>query len=208
MLHIVTVCTGNVCRSPLASYMLAERLADLNIRVTSAGTGARPGMPMPHEAIRLGTERGASARLLGQHRAHVVTKEQLRDADLVLAMARSHRRAVVEIYPAVARKTFAVREFARLAADVSDDQVRAAVAQAGSGAAAPVRGFTSAIAAVASRRGITFAPKDLDEEDVVDPFGRSVQTYERALDQLEPGLVAVERVVRLAATQLSEETVV
>src|SRR5690606_17245040 len=37
---ILTVCTGNICRSPLAETVLATRLADLDVRVHSAGTQA------------------------------------------------------------------------------------------------------------------------------------------------------------------------
>src|SRR5690606_12746543 len=48
--NILTVCTGNICRSPLAEAVLASRLADLDLRVHSAGTQALVGHGMPPEA--------------------------------------------------------------------------------------------------------------------------------------------------------------
>ena len=46
MIEVLTVCTGNVCRSPLAEALLRERLAPLDIRVRSAGTRALIGSAM------------------------------------------------------------------------------------------------------------------------------------------------------------------
>ena len=125
-------------------------------------------------------------------------------ADLVLAMTRDHRREIVELDPSRVRMAFTVRELARLAADVSDDELRAAAsAVAGSGSAvsadAEARArFAAALAVVAGRRGLVLPPASPDDDDVIDPYGRSTATYERSADEMAPGLAAVERIVRVA----------
>lgn len=195
MLEILTVCTGNICRSPLAAQLLATRLADLDVAVSSAGARAREGMPMTPEAAALAVDRGVDPARTAAHGARYLTPAHVRGADLVLAMARDHRREIVELDPSRLRSAFTAREFARLAADVSDDEVRAATAAAG---ADPQERFAAALTVIAGRRGITLPPASPDDDDVVDPYGRSAETYERSAAELEPGLVAVERIVRIA----------
>lgn len=197
MLEILTVCTGNICRSPLAAQLLATRLADLPVRVSSAGARARDGMPMTPEAADLALARGVDPALVAAHGARYLTPVHVRTADLVLAMARDHRREVVELDPSRMRQAFTAREFARLAADLSDDDLRTAAATAGEGAP-PRERFAAALGAIAGRRGITLPPASPEDDDVIDPYGRSAATYERSAAELEPGLVAVERVVRIA----------
>ena len=52
---VLTVCTGNICRSPLAELILAASLSDIpDVRVESAGTGALVGHGMPDPALRGG----------------------------------------------------------------------------------------------------------------------------------------------------------
>lgn len=204
MLDILTVCTGNICRSPLAAQLLATRLADLGVTVSSAGTRARGGTPMTPEAQALAADRGVPSSLSVDHAARYLTPAHVAAADLVLAMTRDHRREIVELDPSRVRTAFTVRELARLAADVSDDELRAAAsAVAGSGSAVSTEAdararFAAALAVVAGRRGLVLPPASPDDDDVIDPYGRSTATYERSADEMAPGLAAVERIVRVA----------
>lgn len=202
MLDILTVCTGNICRSPLAAQLLATRLADLGVTVSSAGTRARGGTPMTPEAQALAADRGIPSSLSAEHAARYLTPAHVAAADLVLAMTRDHRREIVELDPSRVRTAFTVRELARLAADVSDDELRAAasaVAGSGSAVSAEARArFAAALAVVAGRRGLVLPPASPDDDDVIDPYGRSTATYERSADEMAPGLAAVERIVRVA----------
>lgn len=202
MLDILTVCTGNICRSPLAAQLLATRLADLGVTVSSAGTRARGGTPMTPEAQALAADRGIPSSLSAEHAARYLTAAHVAAADLVLAMTRDHRREIVELDPSRVRTAFTVRELARLAADVSDDELRAAasaVAGSGSAVSAEARArFAAALAVVAGRRGLVLPPASPDDDDVIDPYGRSTATYERSADEMAPGLAAVERIVRVA----------
>lgn len=198
MLKILTVCTGNICRSPLAAQLLTARLHDLDVVALSAGTRARGGEPMTPEAAQLAADRGIPADTAAAHRARYLQPAHLREPVLLLAMAREHRRAIVEADPTRLRSTFTIREFARLAADVTDDEIRAAAHAAGDDPASRV---AAALDVVGGRRGLTLPPADPDDDDVIDPFGRSAATYERSAAQLIPAVDAVTRVFHASLTR-------
>jgi protein-tyrosine-phosphatase len=89
-MHILLVCTGNTCRSPMAEALLRDALAARGldqVTVSSAGIGAWEGAPASEGAYLVGLEHGLD---LSGHRARLATPELLRDSDLVLAMGRSH----------------------------------------------------------------------------------------------------------------------
>lgn len=93
-MRILFVCTGNTCRSPLAEALarkvIVERaLAD--IEVLSAGTSAWDGAPASDGALLVGMERSLD---LSPHRAQTLTRELVRDADLILAMGPHHLERV------------------------------------------------------------------------------------------------------------------
>lgn len=198
MLRILTVCTGNICRSPLAATVLATRLKDTDVQVESAGTRARDGVPMTEEAIDLAAERHVDRSFALTHRARFLTSAHLRDVDMVVAMTREHRRAVVELDPARLRMTFTARELVRMMQGVGDPDL-AAVAAAGDESPDPQRArFAAMVAALRARRGLVSSPADPADDDVIDPFGRSAATYRESAAQLDPALAVVERLVRLA----------
>src|SRR2546425_4767635 len=84
-------------RSPLAAALLDRALAQRGIdgiEVASAGTGAWDGAPVSEGAYLVGLERGLD---LSAHRARLLTRELVEDADLILTMARHHRARVDEL---------------------------------------------------------------------------------------------------------------
>ena len=116
---ILTVCSGNICRSPLAEQLLRAGLSDwADLTVSSAGTIAMEGDKMPDEAAALSVRYGGSP---SAHAARQLIEAQIRQADLVLGMSRDHRRAVVQLLPSASRYTFTLREFARLVVGATDD---------------------------------------------------------------------------------------
>ncbi|HEY7481024.1 MAG TPA: low molecular weight protein arginine phosphatase [Gemmatimonadales bacterium] len=96
-MHIVFVCTGNTCRSPMAEGLLREALAARGIdhvTVASAGTGAWEGAPASEGAYLVGLEHGLD---LSEHRARLLTREMVREADLILVMSGHHLARVAEL---------------------------------------------------------------------------------------------------------------
>lgn len=98
--HILVVCTGNICRSPVAAAMLAAALPSRQIE--SAGLGALVGQGVEPTAHRLGEADGLD---LADHQAQQLTAGMLHTADLVLVMSEGQRRAAGEIAPEALGKT-------------------------------------------------------------------------------------------------------
>ena len=103
---IITICTGNICRSPAAEFLLRQRLeavASWQGSVHSAGIGALVNHPADEntQAMMLAKDIDLSA-----HRAKQLTLEHLRQADLVLVMEKHHRQAVLDLDPTARGKTF------------------------------------------------------------------------------------------------------
>ncbi len=188
---ILSVCTGNVCRSPVAELALARALAPFtDVVVESAGVGALVGRGVPEPAQRLAARLEIDA---AQHVARQLDESMIRQANLIVAMAREHRRYVVETLPAAMRRAFTLRELARIAEAV-DDRLPAAVAEAG--ATTAQEGMAAAVALAASLRGTVPPPADPEEFDVIDPFRQNDEIYQRSFDELIP---AAERVAAYLA---------
>ncbi|MFB7843213.1 hypothetical protein [Microbacterium sp. NPDC056052] len=186
---VLAVCTGNICRSPLAESLLRTRLAALDLRVHSAGTHGLVGHAMTDPAQRIAHDLGVDAAVAAAHRARLLTEPLLDDADLVLTMTAEQRDYAVQLLPRRLHRVFPVREFARLAQGVTDTQVRAIADGAGSD---PRQRLVAVVESIAGRRGGS-APKG---EDVVDPYRRPFEVYQESAAQLTPALVEVERVIR------------
>lgn len=100
--RILIVCVGNICRSPIAEYLLRERLGD-RVHVGSAGLSAMTGYPMDPTSLVLLREHGIDG---DAHRARQLDTSLLRDADLVLVMETSHVEAVRRMAPEATGKVF------------------------------------------------------------------------------------------------------
>lgn len=120
--HILFVCSGNSCRSPMAEGLLRlklpSRLQD-EVVVESAGTLGIDGMPAARNSIEIVQERGGD---ISQHRSQGVTAALVEDADLILAMAHEHVDYVHENFPQYRENVFLLKRFARNSNDaVSQD---------------------------------------------------------------------------------------
>jgi low molecular weight protein-tyrosine phosphatase len=163
---ILVVCSGNLCRSPFAEGVLrralTERFGPSAPEVSSVGTIARKGEPATNEAIAVASEHGIDA---SSHTARRLTREDLGEADLVLAVSAEHRDEVARLDPQAITKTFTVKELVRLLEDLRDG--------------ADTRGPEWLAARVAEadahrRAGFEGNP---DDEDVADPLGQPIETY-------------------------------
>lgn len=95
--RVMTVCTGNICRSPMAAIVLRDRLdaAGLGevVDIDSAGVSdEETGNPVDRRARRVLAEHGYPTG--DGHRARQITAADIASHDLVLAMTANHARAL------------------------------------------------------------------------------------------------------------------
>lgn len=100
---ILIVCIGNVCRSPMAEQLLREAVADRLISVSSAGLHALAGKPMDVSAQKALENHGHTSH---SHIARQLEKSHLQQADLVLAMEKSHIEAIHAMAPETRGRVF------------------------------------------------------------------------------------------------------
>lgn len=102
---ILFVCTGNSCRSPMASGWLKDQLKARNlgdkIEVASCGVGARGGAMATPEAILVMKNREID---ISEHRARPISREDIVDSDLIFAMSRDHYTFIVGMLPSAKDK--------------------------------------------------------------------------------------------------------
>lgn len=191
--RILAVCTGNICRSPLATQLLRQQLNHEYFEVESAGVKALVNAPMDAKSRRIAQRLGVTDA--GAHVARQLTKRMLVESDLVLALDRDRRRQIAQVHPASSRNTFTLREFARLARSVTD--LHLAFAQFGN--ERPLRG---ALAEVNARRGTLPLPADPTEHDVIDPYRQPMWAYEQSTAEITD---AVDAIVDYFSRALSKQ---
>jgi protein-tyrosine phosphatase len=178
---VLIVCTGNMCRSPMAEIMWKARLAEqwgsdaAAITVTSAGVRAPSGTPMHPDAQRVLAESGLDGSAFRSRR---LTLDMIDQADLVLTAARSHRNLIGEQRPAAYSRVYTLMEFADLAGAVRDIPLEEADH---GGVPGPPDRLAALLAAVRAERGLRRPP---DEIDVGDPIGQKLVVFRRCRDAL------------------------
>ena len=171
MARVLVVCTGNVCRSPIAEGLLraafVERLGDGAPEVTSAGTMGWEGSGADPNSIAAAAERGVD---ISGHVARALSTAGLASADLVLAMSSEHALAVVRGAPEAASSTFTLKELVRLLEALPEP--------------AAGQDLRARLAAADALRtgGFEGNPHDLD---VADPLGMPLQAFRAVAWELE-----------------------
>ena len=118
--RLLFVCTGNICRSPMARF-LAERLtrdAGLPWSAASAGVATEVGMGMAPGAVKALASRGIKGV---SHAGRQLDAALMAEADEVYALTRSHQARIVSEFPAHAAKVSVLREAAGLPDPDVDD---------------------------------------------------------------------------------------
>lgn len=101
MKSILTVCVGNICRSPMAAGLLQKSLPLVD--VDSAGIGALIGRPADPVAVDLMKSRNID---INNHVAKQINQSLSRNADLILVMDRFQKKYIEDSYPVCRGKIF------------------------------------------------------------------------------------------------------
>ncbi len=109
MKTVLFICTGNICRSPMAEGIFRRAVRDRgDFRVLSAGVGAMDGQSPSHNSVRACREIGID---IGQQRSQMLTRDLVKEADYIFGMTHGHLETILLLYPQAADKTFLLREF-------------------------------------------------------------------------------------------------
>ena len=138
-----------------------------------------------------------------QFAARQLTPKVLRGVDLVLTMTSGHRGEVLQLDASLLKRTFTIREFARML-DVLDQRAEAGGTAAeetyddGDPLAANLTFWRGLPARAAAVRHLSL-PADPAENDIIDPYRRAPEVYRQMEDELAPAIVSILRHARLNA---------
>ncbi len=106
---VLFICTGNICRSPIAEGLFHRLLGNRkDIEVASAGVHAVRGQPPSAHAVDVCAEAGVDIRA---QRSQPLTTTLIERATHIFAMTGAHVEAIQMLFPDAAEKTFLLREF-------------------------------------------------------------------------------------------------
>ena len=114
-MHVLFVCTGNTCRSPMAEAILKSKTEKHT--VSSAGLSVLLPAPAAENAVLVMGERGID---ISEHRARQLTESAVQEADLILTMTEGHRKLLVTLFPSAEEKTHTLAEYGGTTEDVPD----------------------------------------------------------------------------------------
>jgi protein-tyrosine-phosphatase len=107
---VMFVCTGNICRSPMAEYMFRNQIKNSHPawQVCSAGVMAGRGAPASRFGVKALRELAIEMK---PHRSQPVTDELVEKSNLIVVMAAGHRDVLLERYPAADNKIRLLKSF-------------------------------------------------------------------------------------------------
>lgn len=177
------VCTANVCRSPMAAALLARRCAGdgIDASVSSAGTDA---VSLPVDPLAVDVMRGRGLDIASHVPRQLDAAMLAGDgADLVITMTRAHLRAVSLTRPGTFPRAFTAKELARRSMGL--------VPGADGG-----RGLPLLLERASVSRSAANLMGDHVDDDVDDPYGRSLPVHRRIADELESVMGSIARALR------------
>lgn len=185
---LLTVCTGNICRSPAMERLLAHHFSgEEGIRVHSGGTYAHDGEDMQPPMKQRVRQYGADTE---NFVADQLTPQMVRESDLILTATRVHIEDILADVPEAEDRTFTVREFGRLLESADAGRIREAVRR---GRSVPERLAALVPLIAEQRKSMGSAGR---EDDVVDPYMLPDDVYDESFRQLREPIEALVGLVQ------------
>ncbi|NQX27275.1 hypothetical protein HQQ81_07915 [Microbacteriaceae bacterium VKM Ac-2854] len=192
---ILSICTGNICRSPMAEQLFRKELASVAapsgqplFAFTSAGVQTRDGIPMDEMSAHFAREHGA---VPDAHASSKLSEPLASGADVMLTMTRDHLVDAAKRYPATLLRGFTLREFARVLPFVLAEIPLPTVAD-------PAARMRAVVRLAAANRGRVPSTGNV-QDDIEDPIGRSEKTHARVADQIDEAVSSIARDLRALA---------
>lgn len=189
--RLLTVCTGNICRSPFAHLALQHGLDAVRLgafEVTSAGTQALIGNAVDPGSAGILADRGVAH---DHFAARQITERMLDDIDIVLPMEVAHRKIVLSYSPRHLKRAFTLKEFARLL-DMAD--AREPWTQRLAGLESPEERWGALPSHLARERGLSRGVEG--EDDIADPYRQPQEAFDRMAAEVD---AAIDRIVAFEA---------
>lgn len=188
MIHLLTVCTGNICRSPFSERMLQRELDAVHpglFAVASAGTSALVGDGMEEESAELMAHFGGTA---GGFVSRQLEEAMLTESSIVLPLTVEHRDAIIRMSPRMLKRAYTLVEFARILRTIRLDK-NAAIVKGSSPEAVAQRWEELPMLAANYRSA---SKPSAAGDDVIDPYRRDSAIHQQMVEEILP---AVEEIV-------------
>lgn len=185
--RILTVCTGNICRSPYAHLALQHALDAVRpgtFEIASAGTHAMVGNPVDPGSAGILDWRGIDS---ADFAARQISEVMLADIDFVLPLEVAHRKIVLSYAPRLLKRAFTLKELARLL-DSADE--REPWTERLAGLTTPEDRWAALPSHLARERGLSRVLDGVD--DIADPYRRPQEVFDAMAAEVDE---AVERIV-------------
>jgi protein-tyrosine phosphatase len=174
MAQVLVVCTGNVCRSPIAEGFLRRafgaKLGANAPRVASAGTMGWTGSAADPSSVAAAAELGVD---ISGHRARELEPAEIAGSALILGMAIEHAHAVVAEVPEARSRTFTLKELVRLVESLPEVHETT-----------PERRLSERVDAADRLRAQGFAG-DPRDDGIMDPLGMSLEAFRAVATELD-----------------------
>ena len=113
-MKIMFICTGNICRSAMADWLLRKKIEEQNrkdIKVYSCGVHAYNGDVATWEAKSVMKDEYEVD--MNEHRATNIKNSNIKEMDLILCATEAHKIAVIDLYPNLKNKVFTMKEYVK-----------------------------------------------------------------------------------------------